>query len=402
MSDLLESLLQRLEDEQWKVLCAHSSATDEVRASWRAWRRKLDAEPNEFANTYFVWLSAQVSAFSSLTEFVPFWIYWYRLSGHLIPWPPYLEPPALKFSEDVGSAYSGIDTPLSRLQHERKRQGVNWGTDAQCPVKAYICACLAELAYHDLGQYDLKARNRYKIIPSIALEALRGYGEEIDLSNLAMLGGEITVNSQTIGPFVYAVYQFYSFNVVAVRGTRMLYLVDWFIDLNARKYRVGDRVFHRGFYLEAGHAAPKLKEMIHNPDVPLYFTGHSLGGAVANVLPEYWRDSKNIMTPYLFAAPRIGDQAALDSLPAYPYIRQGDPVPHMPLLRMGFSDHPNVTLVQHKRDNGSHLGKEWPVHVGQHSMEWYRSMLGEHVLSKTFAPEIYIDALQKRLGVPSN
>ena len=62
-------------------------------------------------------------------------------------------------------------TPLGEVQRMIGSKAIDWGDDACLDTKAYIMACLSEIAYLCVPGYALKNRDRYLIVPSRALAA---------------------------------------------------------------------------------------------------------------------------------------------------------------------------------------------------------------------------------------
>lgn len=125
--------------------------------------------------------------------------------------------------------------------------------------------------------------------------------------------------------------------VVCFRGTKET--KDWLtnIDMSAepvRPLRGGGIVgnMHRGF-----HDAYKSVEIdVANHlsscgDLPVYITGHSLGGALA-VVATWYQSSDRLAACYTFGAPRAGDQGLIDRFktPIYRIVNVADPVPFTP------------------------------------------------------------------------
>ena len=65
--------------------------------------------------------------------------------------------------------------------------------------------------------------------------------------------------------------------------------------------------------------------------LPLYITGHSLGGALA-VVATWYISSKQLAACYTFGAPRVGDAGLLGwyKTPIYRIVNAADPVPFVP------------------------------------------------------------------------
>lgn len=134
--------------------------------------------------------------------------------------------------------------------------------------------------------------------------------------------------------------------VVAFRGTEKN-LGDWKTDIDAALGRVwhspeADKIgVHSGFRKALDQVWGKLEPLIRNATAPIWFTGHSLGGALA-LLAAYrlqhstLADEHSIGGVYTFGQPRVGDQGWLENCPAslcdriFRYVNASDIVPHLP------------------------------------------------------------------------
>ena len=124
--------------------------------------------------------------------------------------------------------------------------------------------------------------------------------------------------------------------VVCFRGTESFR--DWLTNANAglaslknARGEVQGRI-HKGF-LEGYES---VKEDIENRlkdhhDLPLYITGHSLGGALA-VVATWFQNSDRLAACYTFGAPRVGDNELIDKFktPIYRIVNGPDPVTLLP------------------------------------------------------------------------
>lgn len=136
--------------------------------------------------------------------------------------------------------------------------------------------------------------------------------------------------------------------IVAFRGTQDL--ADWVTDADAYQVALAralrgeaaglDQVrVHQGFQLLAVSLSRKVATAAagFKPKVPVYVTGHSLGGAVAalTALMLKARLKRSEVRMYSYAAPRVGDPAfvtAYDALlpTSYRVVNLADVVPLMP------------------------------------------------------------------------
>jgi len=106
------------------------------------------------------------------------------------------------------------------------------------------------------------------------------------------------------------------FVVIAFRGTDTL--LDWLdfnVDLAPVRWEAGGKV-HRGFK-EAFDAVWNRLEPARRPGVPLIFTGHSLGGALATLAASRQAPTST----YTFGSPRVGDAVFGATVPRQAFFR---------------------------------------------------------------------------------
>jgi hypothetical protein len=110
-------------------------------------------------------------------------------------------------------------SPLEALTRHIDNIGKDWQIDDHNKLKAYVLACLSELTYLKPTPSEIKAHDRYRIRPSLALTEIvvRRPGFDFD----KILRANFEVNSQQISRprFVYTIYVFSQFIVISVRGT---------------------------------------------------------------------------------------------------------------------------------------------------------------------------------------
>ena len=296
------------------------------------------------------------------------------------------------------------NTPVEWLRQVGYRPEYSWDADERTDRKAYIFACFSEIAYLQYTKFDLPGEGRYKVVPSEALENLRTHNMRFDLAAVvqAVTGGEgltVTISNPGRG-FVYATFVTPKFIVIAVRGTSTLSEL-LLIDFNSLKVGGGNDRYHSGFYKEAMTAMSELKkqsalvtaEGVNG--IPVYFTGHSMGGAVSWIFRHIWGNSHRVMTPYIYASPRIGNSAVARKYPVYAYTRANDAVPHLPPLSWHFEDAVGATTVNAEEEKMSKIAlwaKFWKIRKN-HSIERYRKELGEKTGDPQFSPDVYFTAL---------
>ncbi|KZC00493.1 hypothetical protein AU375_03338 [Methylobacterium radiotolerans] len=290
----------------------------------------------------------------------------------------------------------GHETPISRLRPIIQRVGHDWSSDARDPKKAYLMACFSELAYMHITDRELGESGRYKVFPAqiykYCLLAGRGLNIEVLSRNLA----DIEVRIVVVGRFVYVLYMTESFVCIAVRGSAAW--SDWKMNF---KFSVNDG-YHRGFLNEASAALPCIRQILNDnsrSNLPVYFTGHSMGGAVASILAGLWSEQSKAMTPYVFAAPRFGRMRRVGPFPPYAHVARDDLVPHVPPRLLGFADAglpPQVLPTSEKWLSGPSTLMLWLLpdsgSRSSHDIEGYRREAGI-LVGERFAKEVYVDLM---------
>ena len=123
--------------------------------------------------------------------------------------------------------------------------------------------------------------------------------------------------------------------VLAFRGTTKDFrniLTD--IEIRFYRDRTGAKTA-RGFTEAFGLVEDDVTRAIAGLDssLPLYITGHSLGGALAAIASARLRPSDRIAACYTFGCPRVGDTEFAEQLwkvPVYRLVHASDIVPHLP------------------------------------------------------------------------
>lgn len=150
--------------------------------------------------------------------------------------------------------------------------------------------------------------------------------------------------------------------VVSFRGTEPNKLQDWLSDANTLQVKgpFGGQV-HAGFSLALASVwEPMLAAVREFQDrgQSLWFTGHSLGAALAALAVARLRDEldKPVYGIYTFGQPRIGDRVFeraydQDSGPrSFRFVNNNDAVTRVPTRLMGFSHIGTFMYFDHNRD----------------------------------------------------
>ena len=185
---------------------------------------------------------------------------------------------------------------------------------------AWAMACMAQLAYYPFEVDDV----------SLAL-----FVSKLDS------GGFTLVEKFDVRGTQAFLAQNEIYAVLAFRGTEK----NWRdVQADLRTYRrktEGGRV-HAGFYDAYGLISQRVREKLAEVEhLPLYITGHSLGGALATLATQDLEKSgfkDQIAACYTYGSPRVGNaffDATIKS-PIYRIINFIDIVTFVPLLAMGF------------------------------------------------------------------
>lgn len=185
--------------------------------------------------------------------------------------------------------------------------------------------------------------------------------------------------------------------IVAFRGTEPSQLRDWVTDAQAALTAGAAGRVHRGFHRALDNAWREVRgaiTAIQNKGQSLWFTGHSLGAALATLAVASLRleSDKAVHGLYTFGQPRVGDREFelrfnMDfKAQCFRFVNNNDIVTRVPLRVMGYS-HVGTFLYfdakgQVSADRGhwfrfldgvegriADLGKLGPDDAKDHSME---------------------------------
>tara|TARA_R110002049_G_scaffold2750_2_gene21414 strand:+ start:123774 stop:124733 length:960 start_codon:yes stop_codon:yes gene_type:complete len=130
--------------------------------------------------------------------------------------------------------------------------------------------------------------------------------------------------------------------IIACRGTEPNEWNDIRADANAASVlaeTVGK--VHRGFKQEVDDLWPMLETALMTNEQPLWFCGHSLGGAMATICAGRCFLSHIASNPselFTFGSPRVGDKRYINhvSLDHYRYVNNNDIVTRVPPVLLGY------------------------------------------------------------------
>lgn len=126
------------------------------------------------------------------------------------------------------------------------------------------------------------------------------------------------------------------FAILVFRGTEQN-IKDYFTDLKIGHTTLAKhkKCIHAGFMEALDSVWSEIDQELTRLNCPIFYTGHSLGAALATLAAERHAPS----AVYTFGSPRVGNQAFVDSLgnvPIYRIVDGADVVTTVPLETQGF------------------------------------------------------------------
>ncbi|MEM8669580.1 MAG: lipase family protein [Planctomycetota bacterium] len=191
--------------------------------------------------------------------------------------------------------------------------------------------------------------------------------------------------------------------VVACRGTEPTEWNDIKADANATSVlaeTVGK--VHRGFKREVDDLWPMLETALMDNDQPLWFCGHSLGGAMATICAGRCLLSHIDSNPeqlYTYGSPRVGNKRYINyaQLEHFRFVHNNDVVTRMPPSWIGYR-HSGTEVYLDRNGRLRHLGaiakrrdrwqgflralKRWKIdHFADHSIHGYIKAIHENQIA---------------------
>ncbi|WP_367353776.1 lipase family protein [Agrobacterium pusense] len=235
---------------------------------------------------------------------------------------------------------------------------LDWNDTSFDLRKAYVCSLFSELAYHEIPHFEYRLSQRASVIPCAAYQTLFSARTETGIEELVR-EGELGPSFSVIRRYAVVVgVRTPTMIIVSVRGTAFLY--DWLTNLRATKctHPLGNGAaqFHKGFYTAAlaclGDVMRGISRLSPPELLPIYITGHSLGGAISAILsnmlgrrffdlpsPREGKSRWPVFGCYTFGMPRYGDlYAVANTREPYHVYNDADIVPTLPPRWMGFEN----------------------------------------------------------------
>ena len=206
------------------------------------------------------------------------------------------------FSQNEANQTSSLCAELSRLAYCRKEPGFAFDTDT-------IRSVLTNLGFAQFGFFESQNADTKGTHCFTAVGTNPDSGKEI--------------------------------GIVVFRGTDADDPTDIGDDANfiLKDWRCGGKV-HTGFANALEDVRPALTNAVQAMDVPILFTGHSLGAAQATLAASLYKGVGKSAVLYTFGSPRVGNSAFVDTLnniESYRFRDCSDVVTRVPLPEMGYA-----------------------------------------------------------------
>jgi hypothetical protein len=294
--------------------------------------------------------------------------------------------------------------------------GLDWTQPEFSVKKAQVCAELCALVYNHVRPYELKKASRIHLFASNEFRAIVASGSGNSIQE-ELLASELGSTSFILaGRYVIILgVRLSKVLLLTVRGTVMSRLWDWRANVDTRKYYqsfdsnkiVTDTYYHWGFLNAIAPQFPSIADKIVETDstdynIPIVWTGHSLGGAMAATAHSINKISRQLRATtnhfyskyaYTFGMPRYaGLGVIVNTLGPYHLYKRQDLVPTVPLRSMGFSDPTREYVISD--DNKIELAERTDTFGLLGHMFKVRSSLAAHAI------EGYAQSIADSLGVP--
>lgn len=245
----------------------------------------------------------------------------------------------------------------------RVRHNIDWISRSPSLEKAFVMAVFSKIAYLMIPDYELDHHPLAKIIPCLTYQQLLAQRPSIDISEFLRRRdfGDTFVLTSSRSVAVGIVHP--SVVIIALRGTRPLYLSDWMIDFRIGRIPVYTSQqslrLHSGFFEAVLEFVQRLESVLRkrfgalDACPPIYLTGHSLGGALAAIAFALDKQrffsrlqgggdvtySLPVHSVYSFGMPRYADSTSLSVTPGpFHTLNEHDLVPSLPPTWLGYSD----------------------------------------------------------------
>ena len=178
--------------------------------------------------------------------------------------------------------------------------------------------------------------------------------------------------------FSYHVKQDRGITILIFRGTDNIKNIGTDVDIRPRHDKSLDVYFHKGFHDAATWIFEDIKDN-YELEKTVYLTGHSLGGAIAQIIGLWLHDDGYNVQIYTFGSPKVSTTFFGNRPAHYRVALRNDPVPFTPMypfLHSGISIDPKTLdwMEGGETDRGSFT----EIDGRDHSIQEYLNVLKEH------------------------
>jgi len=199
-----------------------------------------------------------------------------------------------------------------------------------------------------------------------------------ELQEMAQYCVDVYESGTKVGALMYRMYYKDGVTIIAIRGTANAGNVVSDIDARFYHEKKAEILFHRGFH----DAALKIHDSLenHKKDKTLYITGHSLGGAIAQILSIWYQREGHIVQVYTFGSPKIAVTGWYKfKIPHFRVVFESDPVPYVPPFPYAHTgikiDAETLKWVEGGEESRQSFGK---IDALDHSIDGYLKVLKRH------------------------
>ncbi|MFO0921530.1 MAG: lipase family protein [Pirellulales bacterium] len=186
--------------------------------------------------------------------------------------------------------------------------------------------------------------------------------------------------------------------MVVCRGTEPHEWNDVKADANAFTVLTEVGRLHIGFNTEVDDLWPMLEQRIKENRRPMWFAGHSLGGAMATICAGRCKLSKIPSNPeaiFTFGSPRVGNQRYINfvKIPHYRWVNNNDVVPRVPPPWLGYRHSGQELYID--TDGNLRSIQSWVRFADRMRGLWQALLQGQIDYFGDHGMDRYIQAIQK-------
>ncbi len=190
--------------------------------------------------------------------------------------------------------------------------------------------------------------------------------------------------------------------MIVCRGTEPHEWNDVKADANAFTVLTEVGRLHSGFNAEVNDLWPILEQRIEENRRPMWFAGHSLGGAMATICAGRCKLSNIPSNPeaiFTYGSPRVGNQRYINfvKIPHYRWVNNNDIVPRVPPQWLGYRHSGQELYI----DSNGHLRgiKSWEKLRDRMRGLWAALKLGQIDYFGDHSMDRYIAAIQREVDL---